>query len=358
MGTVQFRSAVVEAAQRLNQLHNLENGQDSATSTTPSSNSRPSSVQFQAIVPQAKPLSPGEVLGCTAPSGLATLNWKEAMMTPREKREFAKNKNKNEHQRDDESSPTIQVTSQQDDDQEEAALASPTTSKPERIMIFLADGRFHLEAAMISNPSLRALRYDPYSKTLTEEKYEIIKMKRLRREAVAKVRRLLGIKSITNKFTSSRSEEVENGSNVAKSGEDIANSLLEQCEIHSSTVSPSSSISNYHLPKTIGIILGTLGRQGNPGISARIRSLLHKRGVRTMIVLLSEIFPKKLEMLSGNGGVSAWVQIACPRLRLVSCTLFNGCSRCTKSETNLDINYPFIIFILVLIGDITSRYQS
>ena len=40
-----------------------------------------------------------------------------------------------------------------------------------------------------------------------------------------------------------------------------------------------------------------------------------------MIVLLSEIFPKKLEMLSttkpGSGqGVSAWVQIACPRLSI------------------------------------------
>ena len=36
-----------------------------------------------------------------------------------------------------------------------------------------------------------------------------------------------------------------------------------------------------------------------------------------MIVLLSEIFPKKLEMLSsGTNGVAAWVQVACPRLSI------------------------------------------
>ena len=36
-----------------------------------------------------------------------------------------------------------------------------------------------------------------------------------------------------------------------------------------------------------------------------------------MIVLLSEIFPKKLEMLStGSNGVCAWVQVACPRLSI------------------------------------------
>jgi 2-(3-amino-3-carboxypropyl)histidine synthase len=32
------------------------------------------------------------------------------------------------------------------------------------ILVFVADGRFHLEAAMIRNPSVKAFRYDPYSK--------------------------------------------------------------------------------------------------------------------------------------------------------------------------------------------------
>ncbi|EED93354.1 predicted protein [Thalassiosira pseudonana CCMP1335] len=192
----------------------LLNEVTSSTSSDDSTNIR--QVQFQAIVPQAKPLSPGEVLGCTAPSDAT-------------------------------------------DDIDEPA--SNVEIAKERVMIFLADGRFHLEAAMISNPSLRALRYDPYSKTLTEERYEIVKMKRIRRDAIQSAR------------------------------------------------------------KTMGIILGTLGRQGNPAILSRVRSLLHSRGIRSIIVLLSEIFPKKLEMLSstnpdGGGRVCAWVQIACPRLSI------------------------------------------
>jgi hypothetical protein len=31
-------------------------------------------------------------------------------------------------------------------------------------LVYLGDGRFHLESAMIANPSLPAYRYDPYSK--------------------------------------------------------------------------------------------------------------------------------------------------------------------------------------------------
>ena len=72
-------------------------------------------------VPQSKPLSPGETLGCTA--------------------------------------PILSVT----DD-----------------IIFVADGRFHMEAAMIANPSIDAFRYDPYSKVLTKETYETERMKAMR----------------------------------------------------------------------------------------------------------------------------------------------------------------------------------
>eukprot|EP00884_Botryococcus_braunii_P010868 jgi/Botrbrau1/19783/Bobra.0124s0031.1 len=77
-------------------------------------------------VPQAKPLSPGEVLGCTAP------------------------------------------VVQEDADG----------------LVFVADGRFHLEAMMIANPSLPAFRYDPYGRVLTEEKYDHVGMRAARRAAV------------------------------------------------------------------------------------------------------------------------------------------------------------------------------
>eukprot|EP00956_Cyclotella_meneghiniana_P039114 scaffold165813_cov46-Cyclotella_meneghiniana.AAC.1 len=322
MGTVQFRSAVMEAAQRLNQLSSSvrqnsttdQNQAEANINTISQNNKQSSNVEYQAIVPQAKPLSPGEVLGCTAPSGLSTLNWGEAMMSPKEKRELAKNKTKTDQE------------SNQDDATNNAATSSTATK--ERVMIFLADGRFHLEAAMISNPTLRALRYDPYSKTLTEEKYEIVKMKRLRRDAVRRVRDLLGVDN-TNILSGRKTYAVQHVSNVTappRNSEEIADSILDSYQGgDSKNATITSSITNTTAisPKrTMGIILGTLGRQGNPGILGRIRSLLHKRGVRTMIVLLSEIFPKKLEMMSvkpngdNENGVCAWVQIACPRLSI------------------------------------------
>lgn len=179
MGTVQFRGAVVDSVAGLE------------------------AKGFRCSVPQAKPLSPGEVLGCTAPAGLL---------------------------RED-------VTLEQ------------------QCMLFIADGRFHLEAAMIANPKLKAYRYDPYSKVLTEEAYEFSKMKALRRAAIDK----------------------------AQSA------------------------------KTFGIVLGTLGRQGNPAILCRVKKLLAARGLRSFVVLLSEVFPAKLSMMPD---ADAWVQIACPRLSI------------------------------------------
>jgi hypothetical protein len=66
------------------------------------------------VVPKARPLSPGEVLGCTAP-----------------------------------------------------VLAQAADA-----IVFVADGRFHLEAIMIANPSIPAYRYDPYGRQLTIEEYD------------------------------------------------------------------------------------------------------------------------------------------------------------------------------------------
>jgi 2-(3-amino-3-carboxypropyl)histidine synthase len=65
-------------------------------------------------IPQVKPLSPGETLGCT----------------------------------------------------------SPIISEPS-VVCFVADGRFHLESTLISNPKtiLACYRYDPYGQTITQESY-------------------------------------------------------------------------------------------------------------------------------------------------------------------------------------------
>jgi 2-(3-amino-3-carboxypropyl)histidine synthase len=172
MGTIQFAGAVHEARSRL------------------------SSHLSQAIVPQAKPLSPGEVLGCTSPmiEGMAAL-------------------------------------------------------------VFVADGRFHLESAMIQNPHMQHLRYDPYSKVLTTEQYDAAKMHQLRRRAI-----------------------------------DSAQTAT-----------------------TFGVILGTLGRQGNPHILDHLLEMLTKHNIQYFVLLLSEITPAKLEAMSN---VTAWIQVACPRLSI------------------------------------------
>lgn len=81
---------------------------------------------YNAAIPKSSPLSPGEVLGCT--------------------------------------SPRIDAD----------------------VLIYLGDGRFHLESAMIANPQLKAYQYDPYSKKFTEESYAYEEMKRIRRAAIEK----------------------------------------------------------------------------------------------------------------------------------------------------------------------------
>ncbi len=329
MGTVQFRSAVIESAERLHE----------DSSTFASSSSPGCDIHFQAIVPQAKPLSPGEVLGCTAPAGLATIDFEEALSSTRQ-RQARRNKEYSAEA----------ITNAADAVQSSTSSSSSSSSKNnnnnilarERVMIFIADGRFHLEAAMISNPTLRALRYDPYSKTLTEEKYDMIHMKKLRREAILSVRRIWGMSphprnNVATDFFTHTMDVVRGrvvGNSVPHDTDIIANSVLHhRPSLHhpfsKMTLSSSDDIASNGTTKLFGIILGTLGRQGNPAILSRIRSLLHGRGIRSVTILLSEIFPKKLEMMSntttkslgggregGGGGVCAWVQIACPRLSI------------------------------------------
>lgn len=187
LGTVQFRHAFVQAELMLK------------------------AKGYNVSIPQAKPLSPGEVLGCTSPS--------------------------------------LHAHEQGTDDK----------SNNEAIVCFVADGRFHLESTLISNPHIQTFyRYDPYSKTLTEEEYAHEQMKSIRKKAV-------DVAATTN-------------------------------------------------AKTFGILLGTLGRQGNPAIVQRIQKALRDAGKRHFLVLLSEITPLKLSLLDANNTVDAWVQVACPRL--------------------------------------------
>ncbi|KCV71464.1 hypothetical protein H696_02410 [Fonticula alba] len=160
--------------------------------------------EFQITVPQSRPLSPGELLGCTAPRFVGLKN------------------------------------------------ADDTVTSLDA-MVYLADGRFHLEAAMIANPELPAFRYDPYAKSFTREYYEVEEMHSYRKQAIERAK-------TANHF---------------------------------------------------GIILGTLGRQGSPKVVEKLKTSLTEAGKTFTVVLLSEIMPKKLAMFRH---VDACV--ACPRLSI------------------------------------------
>ena len=54
------------------------------------------------------------------------------------------------------------------------------------ILIYLGDGRFHLESAMIANPNLKAYRYDPYSKVFSREYYAYDLMTQNRGKEIAR----------------------------------------------------------------------------------------------------------------------------------------------------------------------------
>lgn len=79
------------------------------------------------IVPQSKPLSPGEILGCTAPR------------------------------------------------------LPPSVTH----CLYIGDGRFHLEAMMIANPQVQNfLRYDPYTRKMTREEYDHEAMQAIRMDSI------------------------------------------------------------------------------------------------------------------------------------------------------------------------------
>lgn len=122
-------------------------------------------------------------------------------------------------------------------------------------LIYVGDGRFHLESAMIQNPQLPAYRYDPYSRKFTRESYNHDELHTLRRDAIATAKK-------ATKF---------------------------------------------------GLILGTLGRQGNPNTIDRLEARLKHLEIPYVVLLLSEIFPGKLKMFEDVG---AWIQVACPRLSI------------------------------------------
>lgn len=209
---------------------------------------------YDVSIPQTKPLSPGEILGCTAPRL-----------------------------------------------QEGATL------------IYVGDGRFHLEAAMIANPHNEAFKYDPYDKKFTQEFYDHEAMRRNRKIAIEKARRA----------------------------------------------------------KKFGLILGTLGRQGSSKVLEYLQKRLKMHGRESSVILLSEIFPSKLELFKD---IDAFVQVACPRLSIdwgtafpkplltpyeLSVTLGDIQWRIeeTPCEKDKGLNYPMDFYATYSLGEWTPNYK-
>jgi 2-(3-amino-3-carboxypropyl)histidine synthase len=261
-GTVQFAPAVAAA---------------SAAFATNAFRPRP-------VVPQSRPLSPGEVLGCTAPR-----------LEMEEEEEEEEEEEVEEEVDEGEGRATSTSTSKKKNPKPAGKEENrESSSSSVEALVFVADGRFHMEALMIANPTVPAFRYDPYSRVLTREEFDHRGMRRARKEAIS---------------LASREERW-------------------------------------------GIVLGTLGRQGSREVLAKLVAAAQGARKEVSVVLVSELSPAKLAALTkekegsrrgrrkksgGIGGLDeknpengdkkdddfpffapprAWAQVACPRLSI------------------------------------------
>lgn len=56
--------------------------------------------------------------------------------------------------------------------------------------------------------------------------------------------------------------------------------------------------------KVFGVVLGTLGHQGNVSILNRLKAILKKRKKACVCFLMSELFPAKLKLIRGVDVIS------------------------------------------------------
>lgn len=202
IGTIQFNSAVNKLKCLINNSSvragdvpaSKQIGNDHSITSTEANLNGCNSIS--SVVPQIKPLSPGEVLGCT----------------------------------------------------------SPVITGAENV-VYIGDGRFHLESAMIRNPNLNFFKYCPFTRKLSREFYDFDKMKTGRMEQIRKA----------------------------------------------------------YAGKTFGVILGSLGRQGNKQIFSNVQQKLVKMGYKVYRIVLDEINER---LLDNFDFVDAFVQVSCPRLSI------------------------------------------
>merc|ERR1740121_2734641 len=80
---------------------------------------------------------------------------------------------------------------------ETLGCTSPVIDADVDAVVFVCDGRFHLESAMIQNPGVKGgfYRYDPFYRTLTRESFAHGEMHRQRRASISAARsaKLVGL---------------------------------------------------------------------------------------------------------------------------------------------------------------------
>ncbi|SJX63296.1 related to candidate tumor suppressor dph2l1 [Sporisorium reilianum f. sp. reilianum] len=193
-----------------------------------------SSGEYMVTVPQVKPLSPGEVLGCTSPK-----------------------------------------------------LHKDSIDA----IVYIGDGRFHLESIMIANPRIPAFRYDPYTKRFVRELYDHAEMRKMRGEAVRLAQDSVG------------GLDLDPESSIVKQKEEAAAAGGEQGR------APAAA-------SGWGVVLGTLGRQGSLRVLESLTASLaeHTPSIPHVPILLSELSPQKLSLFGEH--LAAFIQSSCPRLSI------------------------------------------
>ncbi|VDP00879.1 unnamed protein product [Soboliphyme baturini] len=158
------------------------------------------SAEQKITIPQCRPLSAGEVLGCTSPKLPADISG----------------------------------------------------------VVFVGDGRFHIESVMIANPTFPIFKYDPYSKECTREYYDNERMLDVRK----------------------------------------------------------TSINQAAACQTFGLILGTLGRQGSPAIFDVRKFRLLQCFIEIGVNILFESLLHRVISLLAKVIHTLWIHVSCPRLSI------------------------------------------
>jgi 2-(3-amino-3-carboxypropyl)histidine synthase len=97
--------------------------------------------------------------------------------------------------------------------------------------------------------------------------------------------------------------------------------VIEEYDQHGMRQARRAAIERARLCCVWGLVLGTLGRQGNVATMERLKKLLEGAGKEVTVVLMSEVTPQRLALMPD---VEAWVQVACPRCALAFLHLFTS----------------------------------